>query len=207
MSWDDRGNTASAWDAAYTAGDHWDQIDGGAITRAFADALIANLDPDTQAACASGSILDWGCGRGEMTHTLRERFPGAVIVGQDFSAVAIAAARKAYGEQFICAEQITGEWDVIIASNVLEHLLEPRAVMREHMRHTPRYVAMVPYEEALGPGEGLTPEQRRAAGHAHLHRFGADDLGEFEGWRTVNRTVVEPGPAWPGRQLIQVWAR
>jgi len=207
MSWDDRGNTAAAWDAAYTTGDHWDQIDGGSITRAFADALLTSLDPETVGACASGTILDWGCGRGEMTQALRERFPAAVVAGQDFSGVAIAAARRAYGEPFILGEEIAGTWDVVIASNVLEHLLDPRAVMLQHMRHTRRYIAMVPYEEPLGVGEGLTPEQRRAAGHAHLHRFGADDLGEFEGWRTVDRTVVEPGPAWPGRQLIQTWAR
>jgi len=60
--------------------------------------LMARIDIDEP-----DSIIDIGCGPGNSTNVLRQRWPGARIVGLDNSVEMIAKARKAYPQ---------GEWRV-----------------------------------------------------------------------------------------------
>lgn len=209
MTWDDRGNDRAAWERAFEHGEHWDEVDGDAITAVFAQVLIANLPADVTALVEAGAdVLDWGCARGQMTAALRSRFPESRIAGLDFARNAVEQARARYGGAFIWEPmgKILDTWDVIVASNVLEHVLDPFALVVEHLARTRRYyVALSPYAEELGPGAGMTPAERRDAGHAHLHSFGSFP-SELGGWPKIGEATVEVRGPWVGTQVVAAYA-
>ena len=75
------------------------------------------------------SAVDVGCGPGNSTEVLRERYPEARIVGVDSSADMIAAARKRMPDiDFMIADlrdwRADGPVDVILANAVLQWLLD-----------------------------------------------------------------------------------
>ena len=233
MSWANRGNSAEAWEGAFAPGGHWDEIGGDALTAAFGRCILENLIPEVtdylelpgavefpevESGIPAGRrdpdsahpwVLDWGCARGQITALLRERFPRAHVAGMDFARGAINQAVEQYGGHFIYEPtcRIRTRWDVIVNSNVLEHLPDPIGVLREHLSHTNAYyIILTPYEEDLNEGNDMTVEQRRAAGYGHVQRFGmADFPDEVGGARCIQRGIVEPGEAWPGHQLLLVY--
>jgi trans-aconitate methyltransferase len=73
-----------------------------------------------------GSILDYGCGTGGATSSLREIFPSARLVGTDISLASLEVARKKYGELgavFLTQEEISSEqFDLIFCNGVFHHI-------------------------------------------------------------------------------------
>lgn len=209
--WDGRGNGLAAWDDAYLPGGVWDQHNGGPRTRAFGVALLGFLDPvlHDYLSQPGRTMLDWGCGLGEIVALLREKYPEAVVAGMDFSLVAVMRAREAFGEPFLCDEEIADEYDVIIASNVHEHFVDYMGLMETHMaKAKDYYVVLTPLEEYLGDGESMTIAEREAAGHAHVHRFSLESFPQEMGeWYLFASGVVTPGPLWPGQQLALIYRR
>ncbi len=82
---------------------------------------------------ASGSILEIGCGKGELLNELKKDYS---VSGFDVSPSAIAYAKKSINQKDrgagklsvlnIEEGKITGKFDVILAFDVLEHLKDPR---------------------------------------------------------------------------------
>ncbi len=75
------------------------------------------------------SVLDVGCGRGDFTHELSERYPQATIRGVDFSDAMLDIARQNAGprtdfEQGALPEldMQDRDFDVVVALNVLHHV-------------------------------------------------------------------------------------
>jgi len=72
-------------------------------------------------------ILDVGCGYGYLTYALRKA--GHKTVGIDISKKAIAFAKKQFGDYFVTCDIIDyhprKKYDLIIATELLEHLLRP----------------------------------------------------------------------------------
>lgn len=102
----------------------------------------------------AASILDVGCGRGGFGPTLRAAYgPDARIVGVEAVAASAATARAGHGfdevvEGFFPAALTSGErFDLICFNDVLEHLLEPDAVLeaaRERLTPSGRVLAAIP---------------------------------------------------------------
>lgn len=79
-------------------------------------------------------VLDLGCAGGKLGAMLKARFPGATVVGIDANRAAAAKAATRI-DQVICArlDDIDfashglrhGEFDVAIAADILEHLVNP----------------------------------------------------------------------------------
>jgi len=74
-------------------------------------------------------ILDVGCGLGTFTQRVKERQPGARVSACDISATAVRKAIVAYPEiDFfvldILKEEISGQYDLVILSEVLWYILE-----------------------------------------------------------------------------------
>lgn len=209
--WNDRGNDKDAWDDAYAKGGLWDEHKGGPRTEAFGNALLAWLPPQhaDYLAAPGRTILDWGCGLGEITDLLRQRFPEAVVTGLDFSKTGIARAIEAFGAPFVRADSIEDYYDVIIASNVHEHFVDYLGLTMQQMAYCRgRYVILTPYEEHLGDAEQMTIVARNKAGHAHVHRFGDASFPEvIGGFRLASKGLVEPGPLWAGQQLALVYSK
>lgn len=100
-------------------------------------------------------VLDLGCGIGAVAYDVAEQ-AGAYVVGVDLDADAIAEAhqRHAHSRVAYCvgdASQgfLAGSFDVIILSNVLEHLPERPAFLRQiqHQINPSRILIRVPLFE------------------------------------------------------------
>ncbi len=87
-------------------------------------------------------VLDIGCHKGEMTHHLREAITIGEVHGLDIAQHAIDYARSHYGKMVwhradAEATNLPSDYfDVAILSEILEHVVDPEAVVREAERVT-----------------------------------------------------------------------
>ena len=90
----------------------------------------------------AGRILDVGCGRGFYTRAIAALYPQAAVVGVDSSKDYLTAATeqtRGMAVQFARADArslpfASGEFDAIVCSEVLEHIVEDGAVLMELSR-------------------------------------------------------------------------
>ncbi|MEU5880162.1 trans-aconitate 2-methyltransferase [Spirillospora sp. NPDC047279] len=160
----------------------WDPAQYGVFgaerARPFAE-LLARVDLE-----APGHIADLGCGSGELTATLRTRWPDAAISAIDGSPEMIAAAPDVPGITFAVGDVTT--WtparpvDLIVSNAVLQWV-------PEHEDLLPRWAA------ALAPGGRLAfqvPGNFDAPSHALLREVCTsprwrDRLGDVLRWHPV----------------------
>lgn len=116
------------------------------------------------------TVVDLGCGPGQLTATLADRWPSARVVGIDSSAEMIAAAHRFDGPRLEFRQQDLRDFvpdrpvDVIISNATLQWVDDHRSVL-------PRLV------EALAPGGWLAfqvPGNQTAPSHTLLHQLGQD---------------------------------
>ena len=140
-------NSMTYWDGRFGSGD-W-QIKGGfSQTRAFAESQVTILDIESS---FSGTLCDFGCGAGDAFPTYRQAFPAARLVGVDFSLEAIALCQNRYSDiaEFFCGTtDAVPKCDIIICSNVLEHVDDDEAVVSSLLKRCRKLFAIVPYREA-----------------------------------------------------------
>lgn len=108
---------------------------GGAMQRAliarFQRKLLSHLDGR-----AVNTVLDVGCGEGYLARAILDRFPGARYRGVDVSEGAVEAARARCPEATFEVATIetlaswTETFDVVVCSEVLEHLSDPHAALK-----------------------------------------------------------------------------
>lgn len=102
---------------------------------------MAPIFDDMIAGLAFRIVCDIGCGNGLFTSYLKER-TGCYLVGIDGSAYGLKqAAERGYDNTVLvsdmCNEKLPVEdesFDLVVCKDVLEHLLDPLAVMRETVR-------------------------------------------------------------------------
>ena len=97
------------------------------------------------------SVVEIGCGTGEVIRQLVAMRFGREFAGYDISPAAIASARETLGIQWgvleggrVPAEAST--YDVAVLSHVIEHVSDPRAIVAEAMRVARAVIAEVPLE-------------------------------------------------------------
>jgi len=115
-------------------------------------------------------MLDVGCALGDAIPVWRKKYPDAKLYGCDVCETAIERCQHEYGHiaKFFRAsfEEITGFYDVIYCSNVLEHF-EGYIEIAEHLLSLCRILyVMVPFNE-LREGKPLCP----APGKYHVTTF------------------------------------
>lgn len=109
-------------------------------------ALVCQVQPQ--------SILEIGCGEGFVLDYLVKRHPELSYTGVDLSAEAVRMARRitAPGIDYICADgrEIPlpdKQFDLVIVSEVLEHVARPDQVLAEALRlSNPHVLVTVPLE-------------------------------------------------------------
>jgi 2-polyprenyl-3-methyl-5-hydroxy-6-metoxy-1,4-benzoquinol methylase len=114
----------NGWKAGTTAFDgvrRYDQI----------SSLVQQLGPR--------KILDIGCGDGRLARAIRANCPDVIIHGCDLSAVALARSEgldRQYVVDFNCEvlPEPGGSFDLVIASEVIEHLIQPDRILAELIR-------------------------------------------------------------------------
>lgn len=89
--------------------------------------LVALLPPEV------GRVLDIGCGAGGVGRSLRSR--AVTLTGIELDPDAAERARETYdvvhtGAVEAVLPELDGEFDVVLAYDVLEHLADPAAVLR-----------------------------------------------------------------------------
>lgn len=144
-------NTKDYWDKRFSSGD-WENKRGRIQTRQFAETQVKYLKI---AQNFSGTIIDYGCGLGDAMPVYRAAYPYASLVGMDISEVAIKKCREIYGE---IAKFIQGDYtevpevDVIIASNIFEHLSNDIRIADYFLSKCHDLFIITPYRELLTPG-------------------------------------------------------
>lgn len=161
---------ASAWNPAQYA--HF----GGFRDRPFHE-LVARID-----AVDPEVVVDLGCGPGELTLTLADRWPDARVVGVDSSAEMLDAARAGdAGHRVEWVQAAAEDWDGAAASGSVDVL-----VTNATLQWVPSHLRLIPsWVSALSPG-GTFAMQVPANFDAPSHRLmrevaarhsRADDLG------------------------------
>jgi len=107
--------------------------------------LIGNIDPDSVK-----SLLDVGCGEGSKTIFLKAGFPGASVLGVDFSSSGIEAAKKQSvpgGPEFRFVDAGDSsiwdtDYDMISAFEVLEHIEDWKSLVDKFVLHSAKYILL-----------------------------------------------------------------
>lgn len=181
-------NSPSYWDWRFRSG-HWEEGGGRAQTRAFAAGQVPHFGIPAD---FDGSILDFGCGLGDAMPVYRRAFPKARLAGIDISPGAISRCTERYGyiATFQAGDHLAvPRSDVIIRSNVFEHLEDYREVARTLLGKCHDLYVIVPYREVIVPGG------------EHLHSF---DRSSFDGL-SVQRTVVFHCAGWTEYGFRDQW--
>lgn len=141
-------NTREYWESRFGSGD-WESQEGRRQTRQFAETQVPRLGLSS---AFSGSLLDFGCGMGDAMPVYRKAFPQAKLIGVDISQAAIESCQRTYGTlgTFLQGDyQQVPAVDVIISSNVFEHLSNDKEIARELLAKCKRLYIIVPYRQLL----------------------------------------------------------
>ncbi|PIE31217.1 hypothetical protein CSA56_19010 [candidate division KSB3 bacterium] len=104
------------------------------------------------------NVLDVGCGNGALAHDIATHIEGGAVYGIDILPANIEYARQHYSMNqicFVCGDALSAsalpdkEFDVIVLSNVLEHLEKRVDFLRELQKryHPRKYLIRVPLYE------------------------------------------------------------
>ena len=179
-------------DDQYTHGHHASVVDAHA-TRSIANSA-AYLEPHLR---PGQRLLDVGCGPGTITAEFAERVaPGGEVLGIDIGDDVIAQAAERFPDVRFEVQDLYGldspddSWDVVHAHQVLQHVSDPVAALREMRR-------------VVKPG-GLVAV--RDADYAAMHW--SPQVPELDRWQDIYRAVAYDNDAEPdaGRWLVG-WAR
>ena len=140
VGWITEDNTSEGYDLL------WGQADNLHQYRIEADHAREKLkaeivDRIEDRIAASANVVDIGCGIGDLLGEVRHRRPGVSVSGLDFSGKAVEGAQRSLPDgafrQFVIDRQLPYEsasFDVVLCTDVLEHLEYPQLVAAELVR-------------------------------------------------------------------------
>ncbi len=84
--------------------------------------------------CRFDSLLDVGCGNGELLRLIEDRWPGRRLAGADLSSSVVEQNRRALPRMQFFTKDIEREalpegFDLVVCSEVIEHLDDPAAAL------------------------------------------------------------------------------
>jgi ubiquinone/menaquinone biosynthesis C-methylase UbiE len=123
---------------------------------------IIKLLPD------KGTVLDVGCGTGTLLSLIKKSKPKLKLEGRDHSDVAIKKLRnRKIKGKVESLPNIAGKFDIIIATEVIEHMKDDDKVLENMSRSANRIIITVP-NNRLGPEEC----------DEHFRKYSAESLEE-----------------------------
>ncbi|MFN0109385.1 MAG: class I SAM-dependent methyltransferase [Blastocatellia bacterium] len=191
--------TQKWWD--YQLAHYWEQNGGPSQTMYFMKGLIEHLPLPEKTYLSSNSltILDCGCATGEGVALLGQAFPQCQVGGLDVARSAIETAQARYPQhEFWLTDngEIPRQFDVVLTSNVLEHLDDPFAMARRQAASARLlYLVLVPFwEHPLMEGHLITFTDNSFPAH-------------WSGLARLSVTPFETDPTiWAGKQVLVVYA-
>jgi SAM-dependent methyltransferase len=180
-------NTEEYWDKRFDTGD-WENNGGRHQTRQFAISQVPFFDIPKN---YLGTILDFGCGLGDALPIYKKTFPNAKLVGIDISEKAINKCKETYGQlgEFICGNHNdVPQVDVIIASNVFEHLDDDKMLAKSLLTKCQLLYIIVPYNEQIP----LSPEHIRVYDEKYFNEFKIEKYYVFKskGWSEIGIRIL-----------------
>ena len=180
----------------------WEMNNGKGQTEYFVQLIIENLPENlkTYIDNPEKTILDWGCALGQGVNLLQNKFPNAKVAGLDFSETAIEKAKKEYKNLSFTSNSLSDlnkMFSVIICSNCLEHFVDPKLYLQEHLAYTKDiYIALVPFEE----------ESRVESHEISLNEDFFPD--EIESFHKIYSKILDTRSSgfWSGYQLLVIYA-
>ena len=174
----DNPNTRNYWEQRFSTGD-WESKGGRGQTESFARGQIPYLKIGAN---FDGTLLDFGCGFGDAMPVYKEQYPKAKLIGMDISHSAIEMCRTKYGSiaSFIHGDYASvPEVDIVIASNVFEHLTDDRQIAKSLLSKCKSLYVIVPYKECP-----LFPEHVNTYDENYFSGLGKYDCRVFPcaGW-------------------------
>lgn len=181
-----------------TANDAWVDVLLSEAEEAFQARDFGALLDDLEAlGFPPGRLLDVGCSIGRLLDLARSR--GYAVLGIELGERARRYAREHYGlpvlaERLEEARLQAGSFDVVTLIEVLEHLPDPRGMLREVRRILrPGGMALVGVPNAWSLGVMVLHARARTFNRNHLFHFNEETLGRLlaeEGFRVVRTTTV-----------------
>ena len=136
------------------------------------------------------TVLDYGCCVGQITIALARLFPHINFVGVDISELNINTATEyveknkipnisffAASTPKVAAQKIGMEFDVVLCSQVLEHILDYHTFIVELEKMANKDGVML-FTTPVGPHEANRDEENRV-GKEHLNHFEQDDIEDL----------------------------
>lgn len=195
-------NSKQYWEDRFKTGD-WKNNSGDKQTEFFYR-LVLDLLPDwliEEIQREEYSILDAGCAEGEGAFLLKNKFINSSVKGVDFSESAIEKACKLYPTcsfEAMDLFSLSEKYDIVLSSNVVEHFLDPRAVIEKLISISNKYcILMLPFRE-----KDLIEE------HFHSFDFSSFNLKidnfQLLYYQTIDSSKIE-GTQWYGEQILLVY--
>ena len=160
--------------------DYWHKM---AAPRHRVDTILKILDQ-----WSPSSIIDLGCGNGALIREIRRRYPLAVLAGADLSAAQIAQNQTTLPTiEWHCADLTNldsippsshGRFDVVIASEIIEHVDEPNTFLRSALAFIQPRGRLILSSQS-GP---IRETERRAGHHRHFDTPTMENLLAETGW-------------------------
>lgn len=175
-------NTKNYWENRFGTGD-WEDKGGRTQTSSFAKAQVRHFLLDKS---FKGSLMDFGCGLGDAIPVYHRSYPKAKLMGIDVSESAIEKCKERYGSLADFTHGTHEECpsaDVIVASNVFEHLSDDIAIARCLRNKCRELYITVPYRESP-----LSSEHIRSYDENYFKALGHYDFVIFpsKGWSEYN---------------------
>ncbi|QCG93006.1 methyltransferase domain-containing protein (plasmid) [Azospirillum sp. TSA2s] len=151
---------------------------GRHLRRIMAD-LVGRLDYD--------SVLDVGCGQGDLLESLMRLKPQARYAGVDFSASAVAGAKRrvptAELDQLdLAAGALDRRFDLVVCTDVVEHIEDDRAAIVNLAAMTGKYLVVTTLQ-------GRMREYEKLVGHYRNYKPGELEAKIRDAGLVVERVV------------------
>jgi SAM-dependent methyltransferase len=199
-------NSKEYWDRRFQ--EDWEMKNGRQQTAVFYNLLISNIPQFVFEFIKrkSDSINDVGCALGEGTALLQKAFKTNSLVGTDFSETAIENAKKNFNHiQFEVQDVLTSKkkYDVIIASNIIEHFPKPFDVLQKVLSNSKQIaIVMIPFQEDK---ENMEKEHSQAFDFKDFKLLTNDFSLIYS--KEINLIGTPDGEYWYGRQLLLIYGK
>ena len=183
-------------------GNHYDKYGSrNRIERKMMDGFLSTLDRMVDG-LTPAKVLEVGCGEGEILQRLVCRFPSASVQGIDLPDDDLAGewAQRQVTAEFGDATAMRfadGEFDLVLAIEVLEHIPQPERALREMARVCNGTVVLsVPFEPIWRAGNMARGRYLKQLGNTpgHLNHWNRWSFAKLAGQFFDVQDVASPMP-------------
>lgn len=165
------------WKERFTIGLDHHSNQNTQISRDFFKTISKSLDDRLN---LSNSIIEIGCGTGELSKILYDRYK-KITKGTDLSEQAVLFANNKYSNESLSYQSLdllndnlNDKYDVAVCSNTLEHFKNPYLLVDKILDSCKYLIILVPFDQPLTDGFDYE------GGAGHVFRFTHNSFDKYE---------------------------